>query len=48
MAHPTCEHYLPLLYVLGTQRPGESLELFNDHAVAGAITMTSVALGLRA
>jgi len=48
LAIPTAEHYLPLLYVLGTQRPGESLELFNDHAVAGAITMTSVALGLRA
>lgn len=48
LAIPTAEHYLPLLYVLGMQQPGESLELFNDHAVGGSITMTSVAIGLSA
>lgn len=46
LAIPTAEHYLPLLYVLAMQQPGESLELFNDHLVAGSITMTSVAIGL--
>jgi 4,5-DOPA dioxygenase extradiol len=46
LAIPTAEHYLPLLYVLGMQAPNERVSLFNDHAMAGSLTMTSVALGL--
>ena len=46
LAIPTAEHYLPLMYVLGMQAPNERVALFNDHAMAGSLTMTSVALGL--
>lgn len=42
---PTPEHYLPLLYTLGVKDAQEPLSFFNDKAVAGAITMTSVKLG---
>jgi 4,5-DOPA dioxygenase extradiol len=39
---PTPDHYYPLLYVLGLQDKGEAATLFNDKAVGGSITMTSV------
>ena len=42
LAIPTAEHYLPLLYVLAMQAKSEQISLFNDIAVAGALTMTSV------
>ena len=42
---PTPEHFLPLLYTLGLQEKGESVSLFNDKAVAGSLTMTSVKIG---
>jgi len=42
LAIPTPEHYLPLLYVLAMQGKTEQARLFNDKAVAGALTMTSV------
>jgi len=42
LAIPTAEHYLPLLYVLAMQGKSEHISLFNDKAVAGALTMTSV------
>ena len=42
LAIPTAEHYLPLLYVLAMQGKTEQASLFNDKAVAGALTMTSV------
>jgi 4,5-DOPA dioxygenase extradiol len=42
LAVPTPEHYLPLLYALALQQPGEQASLFNDKAVGGAATMTSV------
>lgn len=45
LAIPTPEHYLPLLYTLGLQEKGEELSLFNDQAVAGSLTMTSVKIG---
>jgi 4,5-DOPA dioxygenase extradiol len=38
------EHYLPLLYVLGAQRDGDAVRLFNDDLFA-AISMTSVLIG---
>jgi 4,5-DOPA dioxygenase extradiol len=45
LAIPTPEHYLPLLYTLALQEKGEEATLFNDRAVAGALTMTSVRVG---
>jgi len=42
---PTPEHYLPLLYCLALKGEKEGLSIFNDQAVAGAITMTSVKVG---
>ncbi|TGL86556.1 4,5-DOPA dioxygenase extradiol [Leptospira congkakensis] len=43
-AIPTAEHYLPLLYTLGTKLDSDSISFFNDKPVAGALTMTSVRL----
>ncbi|TGL15110.1 4,5-DOPA dioxygenase extradiol [Leptospira meyeri] len=43
-AIPTAEHYLPLLYTLGTKLDTDSVSFFNDKPVAGALTMTSVKL----
>ncbi len=45
MAIPTPEHYLPLLYSLALQEKDEEVKLFNDKAVAGSLTMTSVQIG---
>ncbi len=45
LAIPTPEHYLPLLYVLGTQGKTDSLAFFNDVPVGGSLSMTSVVLG---
>lgn len=42
LAIPTPDHYLPLMYTLGLQQKGESLQLFNDKMVGGSISMTSV------
>ena len=41
LAISTREHYLPLLYTLALQQPGETISYFNDVAVAGSLTMTS-------
>lgn len=45
LAIPTPEHYLPLLYSLALQNKNEEVKLFNDKAVAGALTMTSLKIG---
>lgn len=45
MAIPTPEHYLPLLYTLGLKDDKDTLSFFNDKAVAGSLTMTSVKIG---
>jgi 4,5-DOPA dioxygenase extradiol len=45
LAIPSPEHYLPLLYVLGLQDENEEATLYNDKAVAGSLTMTSVKIG---
>lgn len=42
LAIPTPEHYLPLLYALALKDEKEKITLFNDKAVAGSLTMTSV------
>ncbi|RYF70183.1 MAG: 4,5-DOPA dioxygenase extradiol [Cytophagaceae bacterium] len=44
LAIPTPEHYLPLMYTLGVQGPKDSVSFFNDKAVGGSLTMTSVKL----
>lgn len=41
----TAEHYVPLIYMLGAAYEEEKLHLFNDVAVGGALTMTSVRFG---
>lgn len=45
MAIPTPDHYYPLLYILGLQEAGEEPSYFNDRAVGGSLTMTSVRFG---
>ncbi|UHG92855.1 4,5-DOPA dioxygenase extradiol [Spirosoma oryzicola] len=42
LAIPSPDHYLPLLYTLGLQGKQDSVSFFNDKAVAGSLTMTSV------
>ncbi len=42
---PTPEHYLPLLYTLGLKNEKEQVSFFNDKAVGGSLTMTSVKVG---
>jgi 4,5-DOPA dioxygenase extradiol len=44
LAIPTPEHYLPLLYSLGLQTKNDEVSLFNDKALGGSLTMTSVKL----
>lgn len=45
LAIPTPEHYLPLMYTLGLKTTKDDVSFFNDKAVAGSLTMTSVKLG---
>lgn len=45
LAIPTPEHYLPLIYSLALHDKKEEISFFNDKAVAGALTMTSVKIG---
>ena len=45
LAIPTPEHYLPLLYTLALQSEADQVTFFNDKAVAGSLTMTSVKIG---
>ncbi len=42
LAIPSPDHYLPLLYALALREENESVSLFNDKAVMGSLTMTSV------
>jgi len=44
-AIPTPDHYYPLLYSLGLQNKKEQATIFNDKAVMGSLTMTSVKIG---
>lgn len=45
LAIPTPEHYLPLMYTLGLKGNKDSISFFNDKAVGGSLTMTSLKLG---
>ncbi len=42
LAIPTPEHYLPLLYALALKGEKEKVSLFNDKAVGGSLSMTSL------
>lgn len=46
LAIPSPEHYLPLLYALALKDSSEQISLFNDKALAGSLTMTSVRIGM--
>ncbi|POS01137.1 4,5-DOPA dioxygenase extradiol [Flavobacterium croceum DSM 17960] len=46
LAIPTPDHYFPLLYTLGLQAQKDTITFFNDKAVGGSLTMTSVKIGL--
>ena len=45
LAVPTPEHYLPLLYALALKGTNETVTFFNDKAVMGSLTMTSLKIG---
>ncbi len=45
LAIPTPDHYYPLIYALGLQEETDAISFFNDQAVAGSLTMTSVQFG---
>jgi 4,5-DOPA dioxygenase extradiol len=45
LAVPSPDHYLPLMYTLSLKRDHEQVSLFNDKAVMGSISMTSVLIG---
>lgn len=42
---PSNEHYLPLLYILGLQQPGEPVSFFAEGISLGSISMRSVKIG---
>jgi 4,5-DOPA dioxygenase extradiol len=45
MAVPTPDHYLPLLYALALKKENDPVAFFNDKAVMGSLTMTSLKIG---
>jgi 4,5-DOPA dioxygenase extradiol len=42
LAHPTHDHYLPLLHAAGAVHPGEAMKTFNDRFQSASISMRSV------
>ncbi len=42
LAHPTNDHYLPLMYTLGLRDKTDSFEFFNDSMDMGSLSMRSV------
>jgi 4,5-DOPA dioxygenase extradiol len=45
LAIPTTDHYYPLLYTLAMQGKKDEATIFNDKAIGGSLTMTSVLYG---
>jgi len=45
LAVPTPDHYLPLLYTLALKGEKENVSFFNDKAIMGSLTMTSLRIG---
>jgi len=44
-AHPTREHYLPLIYVNSLRLPGEKVSFFHEGIEMGSISMRGVRIG---
>lgn len=42
---PTPEHFLPLFYSLALRQNSDEVSFFNDKAIGGSLTMTSVMIG---
>lgn len=45
LAIPSLDHYIPLIYSVGLSEKEDEISFFNDKAVAGSLTMTSVQFG---
>jgi 4,5-DOPA dioxygenase extradiol len=45
LAHPTYDHYLPLLYAAGAAEPGEPVRFFNESYQGASIAMRSMLWG---
>jgi 4,5-DOPA dioxygenase extradiol len=45
LSNPSPDHYLPLLYVLGTWEGSEPITLPTDGIVMGSLSMLSVQVG---
>nr|WP_236600058.1 4,5-DOPA dioxygenase extradiol [Ramlibacter alkalitolerans] len=45
LAHPTHDHYLPLLHAAGAAEPGEKMRFFNEGFQSASISMRSVVWG---
>lgn len=45
LSAPTPDHYLPLLYVLGAQRPGDSVAFPVEGVDGGSVSMLAVRIG---
>lgn len=45
MAHPSNDHYLPLLYAMGLRDPKEKFSFFNDSFDMGSLSMRSMIFG---
>lgn len=45
LAVPTPDHFLPLLYILALRKENEETAFFNDAAVMGSLSMTSLIVG---
>jgi 4,5-DOPA dioxygenase extradiol len=45
LAIPTPDHFLPLLYSLALKEENEIVDVFNDMAVGGSLSMTSIKIG---
>lgn len=45
LAHPTSEHYLPLLYAAALRREGEAVSFFHEGIDLGSVSMRGVRIG---
>ncbi len=45
LAHPTNDHYIPLIYVIGAAE-NESIQFFNEKIIMGSISMRCVIFGM--
>jgi 4,5-DOPA dioxygenase extradiol len=45
LAHPSHDHYLPLLHAAGAAEPGEKMRFFNERFQSASISMRSVVWG---